>query len=420
MSPKWLQLQFLMHLMVAAIVSAAPNASEDLTLREATRLVMAKNPRLAAATREISAADARILHAGLRPNPQVGVQVEDFAGGGEFRGLRESETTLELSQVIELGGKRAARLLEAKRGREVNRLEYETERLEVLKIAGDAFVDVLGGQERVALAEEFVQLAEKFGPILRKRAEAGKASALEEARNDAALASARLELDRAGRELSAARRRLAALWGDKEPMFHSVLGDLQKVAPPPPFPELLSGLKSHPSLLRWQAEQQKRHATVAKERSNAAPDLTISLGPRWHNGPDSAAMVGGFSLPLPLWNRNQGAIREAEVLAKKAGDERAAEESKLVSALGDAFEQLARSHREASILQDQVIPPAQKAYSAAQEGYDVGRFSQLELLEARRAVIDARKQRLQALVDYHQAAITIETMTGKGLKELKK
>ena len=409
-------------LVCALVPWVAPGAEQGGTfsLARSLALALARNPELAATSWDIRVADARIIQAGLRPNPAAGVQVENFAGGKEFRGFQETETTLELSQLVELGGKRAARLSEAQLGRELARFDYEAKRLDVLMATAQAFIEVLGAQRRVALSEEVVLLAEQFVPLMKKRVEAGKASAVEEARNDVAVASARIGLEQAKRDLAAARRRLATNWGARQPDFGSVAGDLERIAEPPGFGGLLSGLQGNPTLARWQAETNKRRATLAKEKANVLPDVTVSGGPRWLNGPNSAALVAGVSIPLPLWNRNQGAIREAEGMIGKAGDERRAAEITLVAALGDAYERLAKTYAEVQILNKSVLPSAQKAVAAVKEGYEIGKLSQLEVLDARRTLTEARTQHLQALIDYHKAAAELETLTGARLRTLKK
>jgi cobalt-zinc-cadmium efflux system outer membrane protein len=96
----------------SAIPSRGPQPDEPtgvLTLRQALALALLQNPALASAAWEVRAGEARTLQAGLLLNPEFGVEVENFAGSGEFRGFDVAETTITLGQVIELGGKRLRR-----------------------------------------------------------------------------------------------------------------------------------------------------------------------------------------------------------------------------------------------------------------------------------------------------------------------
>jgi outer membrane protein, heavy metal efflux system len=81
-----------------------------LRLEEVLRTALLQNPELSATAFEVRAADARALQAGLLPNPELELELEEFGGTGELRGTRASESTFQLSQLIELGGKRARRL----------------------------------------------------------------------------------------------------------------------------------------------------------------------------------------------------------------------------------------------------------------------------------------------------------------------
>src|SRR5207247_10813625 len=132
-------------------VSAA-DLTGQVTLAQALALTLKQNPDLAAFSWDVRSAEARILQARLWPNPELGTQSEDI-------GFSLSQTTLQLSQLIELGGTRTARVREATFGQELERLDYETKRLDTLKKTAQAFVEVLSAQERVRRAQADVELA---------------------------------------------------------------------------------------------------------------------------------------------------------------------------------------------------------------------------------------------------------------------
>src|SRR5207253_2692781 len=147
----------------------APEAShaeltEVLTLPQAMALALLQNPELSAFAWEVRAAEARTLQAGLRPNPELGLEVENLAGTGTFRGGRSAETTLRLSQVIELGGKRSRRLRVAALERDLAAWDYETKRIEALTAVAQAFIEVLRAQEHIAAGEALVRLYHPFCP----------------------------------------------------------------------------------------------------------------------------------------------------------------------------------------------------------------------------------------------------------------
>src|SRR5438477_6005883 len=254
-------------------VSAA-DLTGQVTLAQALALTLKQNPDLAAFSWDVRSAEARVLQARLRPNPELGTQSEDI-------GFSLSQTTLQLSQLIELGGKRSARVREATFGRDVAKLDYESKRLDVLKKTTQAFVDVLAGQERVRLAQENVDLASGLIPDVKKRVEAGKASAVEETRVDVEVASARIELEQARRTLLGTRQHLAAQWGSTKPDFDRAVGDLDAVQSLPNLTTLSYNLSLNPELVRWEPEKQKRAATLRLQQADAVPNLTLFAGPRY-------------------------------------------------------------------------------------------------------------------------------------------
>ena len=384
-----------------------------LTLGQALALTLKQNPELAAFSWDVRSAEARILQARLRPKPELGTQTEDIAGSKQSSGFSRSQTTLQLSQLLELGGKRSARVREATFGRELAKFDYETKRLDILKKTAQAFVEVLSAQERVRLTQENVDLAAGLIPYIQKRVEAGKASAIEQTRIDVAVASARIEFDQTKRALITARQHLAAQWGSAKPRFDRAVGDLERITYFPSLENLSLSLSTNPQIARWEPETEKRQATLRLQQADAVPNLTLSGGPRYINETGEWTNVIGFSLPLPLWNRNQGAILEARNQLAKADDEKRSAVTRLSTELNDAYQTVARTSNEIRILKESVLPGAEKAVEAIQQGYEAGRFSYLDINEARRTLTAARLQHLQALSDYHKAVADIEALTNR-------
>src|SRR5262245_55652302 len=311
----------------AAVVPAPEAMSGPLTLREAVAIALLHNPALAAFSWSERAREARVVQAGLLPNPSAQVEIEDF-GGGQRRGFEETQTTLWLSQLIELGGKRAKRRRLAALERDLASWDYETRRLQVLTDVTKAFVSVLAVQEEIAIAHELVRIAGEAVGTVQATVTAGAVSPVEARRARVALEQARIERETLGRDLEAARAALAATLGADAPTFGEVTGTLPATAPPPPLDALLSGVEQNPDLARWSAELAEREAAIAVERARVVPDLTITPGVRRFNDNDDTALVLALSVPLPIFNRNQGGVLEAGYrLAQARADRRSAEVS---------------------------------------------------------------------------------------------
>lgn len=392
---------------------AADKPGGTLTLARALALTLEQSPELAAYSWDIRAAEARIIQAGLRPNPEISLTTEDVTGTREFKNGDQAERTLQLSQLVELGGKRPARIEEATFGRALADFDYQVKRVEVLRATTEAFVDALVAQRRLALAEDTVKLSENAVPLTQRRVEVGKASAVEVTRSNVAVALAQIGREQARRDLLAAKAMLAAQWGEtKTVRFDDVSGDLDRTEQLPAFSTLVARLGRNPQIARWTAEREKREATLRLQQAQAVPDITAFVGPRVFGNADNVSTgVIGFSLPLPLFNRNQGNIAEARALLSKTDPEERAAESRAFGELSVAYQTLLRASEEIVILKGSVLPGATQSVDLLTTGYEAGRFSQLEILDARRTFTDARNQHLRALADYHKALARVEALT---------
>jgi cobalt-zinc-cadmium efflux system outer membrane protein len=397
---------------VCAFGSQPQESGEPISLARALALTLERSPQLAAFSWDIRAAEARILQAKLLPNPEISWDGEDFTRAGVQSATESMQNTLVLSQLIELGGKRNSRVWEAQFDRRAAEWDYQVKRLEVLKSTTLAFIDVLSGQRKVQLAEENVQLTERGIPLTQKRVEAGKASNVELIRTNTEVATARIELTEARHDLEAARVNLAAQWGAKKATFSSVSGNLEQLRSVPSLESLKAKLQTNPELAKWTTERQRREATLNAARAEAHPDLTVNAGPRLLGASHAdMSLVAGFSIPLPLWNRNQGKIAEAEANVAKTSDEKAAAEADANAELNEAYQTLQRAAEEVRMLRETVLPGAKSAVDQISEGYTTGRFSQLDVLDAQRSYIETRTQYVRALSDFQKAAAQIDALT---------
>lgn len=386
----------------------APRASEPaapLTLNAALELALGANPELSAAGRELEALDATITQAQARPNPVLSALIEDTR--------REARTTtLQLNQPIELGGKRGARIEAAERGRDAASLELEAKRAEIRAAVTAAFFDVLVAQERLRLAQASVELAQRASAAAARRVTAGKVSPVEETRARVAEAAVRVEQAQAASEVATACRRLAATWGNSSPRFERVEGDPEVLPPLPAMADLNARLAASPNLLRARIEVDRRQSLAEVERSRSVPDMIVILGGKRIEELDINQAILGVSIPIPIFDRNQGNLLEALRRTDKARDELSATGIRLSNELVQAHERLNTARQEVASLQRDILPGAQSAYDAATKGFELGKFSFLEVLDAQRTSFQAKSQYLRALAEAHRSAAEIERILG--------
>ncbi len=396
--------------------------TDSVSLREAVALALLRSPSLAAFAWESRASESLLLQAGARVNPVVGVAAEDIGAGsaGSVGQAAQPQTTVTLSQLIELGGKRTARRDLATRNRDLAAWDYETARMDVLTRVTRAFIDVLVAQRLVALTEQTTRLVSEVQQSVGARVVAGVVSPIEETKANVALAASRVESNRARRLLESSRAQLAAAWGARDASFAGARGTLETIPELPPLTALRELIANNPDVSRWNAEIAQRSALLAVEQARRVPDVALGAGYRRYTDTRVGAYVVEASIPLPIFDRNRGATDAAQNRLGKAYEERGAVEARAWAQLADAYGALAAAHDEITVLRATVFPGSQEAFDRISEGYRLGRFAYLDVLDAQRTLIAAGSQYLRALAEYHKAVADIERLIGAPLSSASK
>ena len=404
----------------AVPLSAAENPTGRIALRDALALALRQSPELASFAWEMRARESSAVQAGRAPNPVAEILFEDLGAsgrvldGGRLVGM---QATVQLSQLIELGGKRAARRTLAGFDRDLAAWDFEAARIDVLTRVTAAFLNVLVSQQTVALAERARGLIAQVEQTVRTRVEAGVVSPIEQTKAAVALAMARIDEQRAQRVLTADRIMLASLWGQSSAVFTSAEGDLQLSPALPSFESLVQHVARNPEVARWATEIAQRDAARALESARGVPDLTVSAGYRRLTDVDSNAFVIGASFPLPLADSNKAGIQAAAQRVAQAREAERAAHARVTMQLAAAYRDLAMAHDEAAALAADALPGARSAFAAVEEGYRLGRFGYLEVLDAQRTLVGAETQHLRALADVQKAVAQVERLIGVPLAD---
>lgn len=389
----------------------------DLTLREALSLALLHNPGLASDSWQMRAREAEQVQAGRRPNPELTLEIENFAGSGPLGDFDGAETTLALSQMIELGGKRAKRAEEARLGRHLAGWDYEVRRIDVLTETAASFVEVLAAQERIALADTLVQVAEDVLASVSRRVRAGGVSPVEERRARVSMETSRIDRNRTLRALDVARARLGVAWGGSVPAFGRAVGDLALAADNrvPTLESLADRLEGSPQVALWTVELDRRRASREVAGSIGVPNLTVLGGVRHFNEIDEGALVLGVSLPLPVFDRNRGATDAAERRIQQAHEEQREVRARVWLALASAHAALAAADNEAAALRDRILPEAEAAFVESHQAYARGRLRLTDVLDAQRSAFELRSRNVDVLAVYHVMVAEIERLLGTPL-----
>jgi outer membrane protein, heavy metal efflux system len=390
----------------------AMSHSQTLTLRNALGRALAASPRLTAAERDIGIASGQRIQAGALINPELSYEQDNSFGSGIYRGTRSAETTLQISQLFELFGKREARIAAGQASVETATIQRKAVRLEVLSETAIAFLTVLGTQRRIEILDEQVEAIDRLTPLLQRRIDAGASSPAETGRAEVASALVKADRERVRSALASARRELAVLMGKTAADFTQVSGRLDAVGKPPSFQAVVAAIDANPQLVRWTAIYAQRNAELLIARLRPYPDVRIAAGWRHFNETNDDAVRLTVSMPIPVFDQNQGNIISAEESLAKTRAEREANRNVLIVLAGRAYDSLQGSLKELAILRDTAIPRSRAASDEISRGYEQGRFTLLEVLDAQASVAQARLREQEAQQNFHVAVATIEGLIG--------
>lgn len=394
----------------------APVVADSLIPRvaspdEAVAAALGRSPAIAAADARVAAARGSLTQAGLRPNPVAGALTENVGGTGPYRGFRSAQTTVDLSQRLEIGGQRAARVGVAQTDVTLAERALAAVRLDLVRDVRQAYAEAVATRGAARIAAEGVRLAQEVLRVAQVRVGAGNEPELQQQRAAVALSTAAMIRERADREAEVARRALAVLLAARDVALAASdrwFNDIGRN----PAGRVPTDPAANPDFARWRDEMARAEAAAGLERRRAVPDLTVGAGfRRFEDGSDSAAVLS-LSVPLPFFDRNQGNIARAD--AERTRVERLAELNRLAlgTSLVDAGQRLETAWRDADSLRRVIVPGAEQAFRVAREGYASGRFSFLEVLDAQRTLLEARAQLNMALRDFHARRAEVERLSG--------
>ncbi|MFO7821954.1 MAG: TolC family protein [Lentisphaeria bacterium] len=396
----------------------AAETAGPLTLRRALSLTLRHNPELKAFSKSIRAAEARLVEAGLRSNPELALEVDEVGGTGELAGTDAAEFSVSLAQTFPLGGDIRRRRNLAEYQTLLTKREYETVRTQVLTNVTRRFVQALAAQRNLTVAEQELELAGEIQAAVEKRVEAGASPEIEQIRARVPVAKAEVKVRQWQRRLAAAHRQLALSWDSRKPEFTTVTGNLDDLTEPPSPEALASLISRNPEVAQWAVKVSVHRAEEDLARAEAVPDITAGIGMKRFNENDETAFVIGISLPLPLFDRNQGEIRAAKADAQASEFRKKEAERRLETQLSIAWTQLSNAYEEAVMLRKRALPAAKEAFEVTRRAFENGDVEFIDVLDAERTLVDLQNRHVAALDDYHTGAADIEGLIGRPISEL--
>ena len=392
-------------LAAALLAQAASALAEPLTLEEAIARASNGAPVLTAADAGVDVARAERRQAGVRPNPTVSVMAENAVGTGDYGLFSRSEVTGTYNQTIERGGKRAVRTAFAERGITVAEARQRIARLDLAAQVQRAYYDVLIAEEQVWAGEFRVKTETQLQTEALRRVRGYKDPLFVETRAAARVAQAKIDLAEATGRLAAARSGLASFWGSAGEGLE-VKDVLLKDVPQ------RSGVSQVDDALDG-AEVARAQSGVAVEEARRTQDYTVSGGLRYLRETDDVAVLGGVTIPIGRFDRNQGNIERAR--AQRRQLELTAEATRLVRLrrLVSLRAEAATMRTKADAIIKEVVPRTTRTLEQVRAGYNRGGFAFRDVQDAADAILEAQREWLAAATAWRDLQTEIDRLSGR-------
>ncbi|MEH6387136.1 MAG: TolC family protein [Pseudomonas profundi] len=398
-----------------ATSSAHAQTDDQLSLGEAISYAINRNPDLPIFDLRIRALDGRRMTAGQLPAYELGLETEGVAGSGD-QGVDTAEYTLSLSSVLEMGGKRQARIGIVDAEYDLVEAERRADILDLLGRVTQTFISTLAIQEKIRVAEEAVDIAEAAYETVARRAQQGAAPEADVLRAKSALAEARIELANLTANYQVQKANLAANWGEMPADYSRLHGDLFRFEATGSFETLFERVANNPNVEVFANEQRVREAEVQLAESQADSDIRWAIGARRLETTNDFSVVASASIPLFSGKRNRGQLRSAlaaqeEVLYRK--------DNALLRLRARLFEayQIRQQYLEAfRVMNKQIIPDLTEALRLTRDSYERGRYSYLEWNAAQADLLSARHSLIETASSILLNQALIEQLTGQPLE----
>lgn len=409
-NPKFMKIPLTCRILLAlfALHPFFTHSENTLSFNDAVSRTLSLSPKLRIACSEIGEKAGSRIQSALLPNPVVGYSVENVFGNKHWQGWESAESRYEVGQEIELGGKRAYRYRTAAFEYYAAQAGYDAKQLEILNRLLKLFSLVAASQEILELAVDQAKSAEEVLRSVAAKVEAGKVSLIQQNKAEIALSTAQINVEKAQADFYISKERLALLWGLTSPDFDTVAFPFYEIRTPTSLETCLYNLRCNPEILRSQMEHRAALQNLKLERSKAVPDVTVTLGYKTLQDTGEKGMILGASIPIPVFNQNQGNIVNARFQTQKAHEQYLDLELALENKLLIAHRELVRAYNEAEKIRTNVLLSAKQSFDLAKEGYQEGKFEYLDMLDSQTTLFEVRERYIKALLNYHQSIADIE------------
>jgi cobalt-zinc-cadmium efflux system outer membrane protein len=389
-----------------------------LTLDEAVGLFVRQNLDLLMVRFGIDSAKGQQITARLFPNPVLTVgALSSMTQGNTIN--RSTEINGVVTQLFELAGKRGYRIESAGLGTEAAEVGFEDALRQLSFTVKDTYYRVQLALRRLALAEENRDRFTRILDVNTIRFKKGYIAEIDLIRIRLQIVDFQSQVIQAIQDAEAARADLRVLLRLKAVTPLDLTTELEYRRVDPDVDSLHEiALEARPDIRVKQLTLSQRKADFRLARAYAIPDLTLGGGGsvQGPKGPDNQQMINlNFSFPLPVFNRNQGGIVQAQVAIQTAEADLDKTISQVDNQVEATYQTLIQSRRLVEAYLAGVLEDAKSSFSIVERAYAKGGATILDLLDAARTARTIQQNYIEALFGYQRNVILLESAVGKEL-----
>jgi cobalt-zinc-cadmium efflux system outer membrane protein len=381
---------------VVPCVADVPAVVGPINLPVLWSLALANNPSLREAAADVEAARGQRIQAGLYPNPRIAYS-EDNVGNNQ---APAGALTVQATQEIVTAGKRGLDVAIAARGTGVASVALLGRKFDILTRIRRAYYDYQSWRYLLRINEEVVAALEQGVEITRRQVEETRTRPRADLlRSQALLKESQLNVAASRANLRAAWRQLAAEVGLPRLPMPEAVPDLAGQVPRWDEDAVLQRvLTAHTEIKQATLEAERARLEVERARAGAVPNIVVGGG-YIHDSVDRVqGAVLSIETALPVWDRQQGRLYEAQARRARAQAVQKSVATRLSRDTAEAFGRYEAARQRVERLIAGVLPTLVESLEAVREGYRRGSalFTIADLLLAEQALNDARLRLAEA------------------------
>jgi outer membrane protein TolC len=391
-------------------------SNKKMSLDEAIRIAIEKNPQLQSTRDQVDAAVGALRQSMLYPNPVLELLAEEIPSNEV--GLNQSQNLVAVTQPIITGGKRGLGIMVSEKEKEKNELERDAVLLHVMAETKKAFYKAVADQEGLTIAKKVEEIAKVIYESEKLRFDAGEVAITNVLRAEVELSKARNLVSHAEGNLQNSIKELQTVMGIPEEIIDDVTGKLLSRPVELSLPELeLTMNNNQPFLKASKKSIEIAETQLTLEKRQAIPDINVSAGYKRLALENRDTVQLGVEIPAPFFNRNQGNIQKGKALSRKAKSDNLSVYNDLLFQLKKNFNSYNVERKRVAEYRDNILPKAEESLKLITRGYKEGEFDYIELLDAQRTWAETRISYIESLKSLNLIIADIERLAVTKIRE---